>query len=83
MEHRTPKPAWRTRGTVIAFAAALLVTFALIAPASADTQYMDLPGCVGSGSSTIYSDTSALSLTDGCSGAYTYIATRINRGNLP
>ena len=77
MEHRTPKPAWRTRGTVIAFAAALLVAFALIVPASADSQYMEVPGCVDSGSSTVYGDTSALGLTDGCSGAYTYIATTV------
>gem|GEM_PF-4729250 len=45
--------------------------------ASADSQYMEVPGCVGSGWTTVYGDTSAGGVTDGCSGSDTLIASTV------
>jgi hypothetical protein len=55
------------------FLGALVAGVVAFSVASADTQYMEVTGCVGSGSSTVYGDTSALGLSDGCSGADTLI----------
>lgn len=65
--------------TVRGFALTLTVLVAMAAATSvsADSQFMEVPGCVGSGSSTLYSDTSALGLSDGCSGSDTLIASTV------
>jgi hypothetical protein len=56
--------------------AVVAVALGAFATASADTQYMDAPGCVGYGQSAIASG-NAYTETVGCSGSSTYIAATV------
>lgn len=82
MRHRLSDASARPGAPLLAIAIAVVVALATVLPASANLQYMDLPGCIGSGWSEVYGDTTANGVTDGCSGSQTYIvSTAYSGGN--
>lgn len=61
----------------LALTLSALIAMIAIISASADTQYMDVPGCVGSGSSELQGGGNSYSYTFGCSGSSTLIASTV------
>jgi hypothetical protein len=63
----------RIRRTIVGVSVAMAALLWVVT-ASADTQYMDLPGCAGSGHSEVQTGGNTYSWTWGCSGSSTLIA---------